>query len=416
MLLEDWNWDPYRIAFGMEILRAAARKRGQPVGALIVGGSVTRRFIADLGNGSRAFLSYLYGPLRVIGPPWADHEPTVREWSELLGKVGRFEEDILAAHRRPAGAAILVANTSEINTAYINTAFHRYPLLERAAMYIALMDAKVPVEAVGEEEVLEDDILKNYRVLYVSDPHVSAGAQDLIREWVHGGGVLWANYAALARDEYDQPSDRFNEVFGIADRPPLEPAPTTWQEADAEHIVVREGELLPAMDLRVVPLKPRYTLSTGQALADFPDGTPAIVHNRFGNGQAFLVGSTAYPLVGAHGPRVDEPPDAALKRQVVTLGARAAGVTPHVRSEHPRTLWFVHDAPDHSVVYVTSCFNGDIPAAPAEIWLPRRPSVVTSGSTDSLPFEWLGDRARIHLALPRNAGEIIVFRYAESAE
>jgi len=380
-------------------------------GALIVGGNVTQRFLVDLGNGSRTFLSYLYGPRRSIGLPWADHEPTVRQWARLLRWAGKCEQDILAAKRRPCDAAILVDNAAEINTAYVNAGFHKYPLFDRAGIYVALMDSHVPVEIVGAEEILEDGLLANYRALYASDPHVHVRVQEQIRKWVADGGVLWAAGAAFARQEYDEPCRTMDEVFGLARRPPVGPAPTQWDPDEAEEILVPQNDLLPEMRIKTVPFKPRYELSTGKSLAHFSDGTPAIIENRYGKGRAFLVACPAHLLAGDHGHAAAEPPGAARVRRIVTLGARVAGVRPHVRLSHPRVLWFVHDGPRQTVLFLVNCFESKLHDLTVEVHLPKRPASGCSRRTDTVNLEWLGDRVRFKIDLERQDGEIIVFRH-----
>ena len=410
LMLEDWNWDPYRIAFGMEIIRAASRKRGQQVGALLVGGGIRQRFLADLGNGARSILSYLYGPQRVIGPPWADHQDTVEAWAELLRWVGKCEPDLLAAKNRPSDAAILVANTSEINTAYRNTAFLRYPLYQRAALYVALKDSSLPAEVVGEEEVVEDDALKRYRVLYVGDPHVSLAAQEKIKQWVADGGVLWSAYNGLARQEYDEPTGLFDEVFGLKRRPPVEASAPDWKPEDAEEIVVPKSELLPGITFRGVPLKPEYELSTGKALAHFRDGSPAFIHNRFGKGQAFLLGCTVYPCTSKYSQYVEEPPDGPKKRQLVTVAARVAGVRPHVKLSQPRILSFVHDGPRQTILILANCRDQEQKGVEVELYLPKPAVSAYSGRVDAFEFERDGNAARFTIDLGFRDGEIIVFR------
>lgn len=413
MAMEDWNWDPYRVAFGMEILRAASRKRGQDVGALIVGGSVKQRFLADLANGSRSFLSYVYGPLRVIGPPWAEDPRTVRDWAELTRWVAKFEPDLFAATNRPCDAAILVANTSEINSRWINTAFGRYPLLNRASMFIALRDAGLPAEAVGEEEVVDDHALDRYKILYVSDPHVTRRCQQVIKDWVRQGGVLWSTYAAMARDEYDEPSTLFDEVYGLKQRPALPTNRTDWAPEAAEEIRVQGGGLFKPVAFKGIPYRPRYDLSTAESLAAFGDGSPAMVRNRFGRGQAYLLGCTAGPLAGGHGPRVDETADAALKRELLAAPARAAGAKAHLSISHSRVIGYVHDGPAQTVVFLANCFKADLPDLTVRVALPRRPSSACSGRLDNLPFVWEDGQAVMKLGLNMMDGEMLVFRYPE---
>ena len=414
LMLEDWNWDCYRIAFGAEILRAAARKRGQIIGALTVGGSIQQRFLANLGNGARSIFSYLYGPLRVIGPPWAEHEETNRDWAETLRWVGRCEKDILASRSRPSPVGILVANSSEINTAYINPVFNRYPLYQRAAMYVALKDSGLPVEVVGEEEIIEDEALTRYRVLYAADTHVSLKAQEKIKEWVRKGGVLWSPYNALAREEFDQKTDTFNEVFGVKNRPPLKPSEFTWTPEQEVEIRVSENAAgqrhLSAVTFKSVPCQPRYELTTGNGMAHFQDASPALIQNRYGKGQAFLYGSTVRPLTGGYHRRVDEPENAAKTRKLLTIGCAAAGIEQQIKLSRPRVMSFIHDGPKQTVLFLVNCFEKSQNDVKVELQLPMPAKSAYSGRLENFPFERTAQGVTFNIDLSFHGGEIIVFR------
>ncbi len=418
MLMEDWNWDPYKVAWGMTLLRGAARKNGQELGALLVGSGVTQRYLMDLGNGVRGVLAYLYGPQQRIGPPWGDRPETYREWADLSRMTARHERDILAATNRPAGAAILVDNTADINSLYVNTAFNTAPLFERVGLFVALMDAGVPVEVVGAEEVLEDGALDRYKALYVADPHVDQKVQERIREWVKAGGVLWASYAAAGRQEYDEPSSILDSVFGlVASRPALTNTPRQWKTEDEPEIRLSPDEGMPGVSFRSVPLKPAWSLGAGvDVLGRFADGSPAFIRNRYGKGQAFLLASVAWRLAGGTSSRTAEPPGAAACRAVVAVAARVAGVQPHLRFSHARVLGFVHDGPRQAVVYLANGFDQALPDLRVEVRLPRRPVSASFGRGGPAAFEWLDEGwARVTCPLALVGGEMIVFQFEDEA-
>jgi hypothetical protein len=414
MLMEDWTLDPYKVAWGRTLLRGAARKNGQKLVSLLVGSGVTQRFLVDLGNGVKGVEAYRYGPIARIGPVWADNPKTLREWAELSRMTARWETDILAATNRPAQAAILVDNTAEINARYLQTSFRRgEPLFDRVAMFVALADAGIPVEVIGAEEVIEDDILARFKALYVCDPHLDRRTQERIRDWVRAGGVLWASYAAGARDEYDEPSVILDPVFGLAARPVLTNAPSKWEAAEEPEIRIESGSGLSAAVFKSVPLNPGWTLVEGvETLARLGDGAPAFIRNRFGKGQAFLLGSVAWRLIGATSSRVAEPPEAAALREVVAVAARAAGVELHLRKSHPRVLAFVHDGPGQTLVYLANCFEKALPDFRVEVRLPSRPVSAFFGRGGRAEFEWLDEGwARVACPLDLASGEMIVFRY-----
>jgi hypothetical protein len=427
MQVEDWHRSPVNVRFGMEIMRAAARKNNQETTALIVGGMPGQRVITDLMEGTRNFLFYAYGPINAGGPVWAEDVNTQRDLSTVMRKVARAEEDIVAAKNRPRGAALLVANTSEINALYFSTKFDH----ERMAIYAALADQQIPVEVVGEEEISEDDALKKYKVLYVADPHVETRAQKKIKEWVEGGGVLWTTYWGLSRNEYDSPSSLFDEVFGLKSRGEVLPYSTAdYNGKLPPGITVKvpkseffDGEDIAGVRYHAIHSKaatpPDYKLSTGKALGFFSDGKPAIVQNNFGRGQAFLFGFPAglsysdhYSPHGYNFSYVAREAPATPKRAELMTGiARAAGVEPQVKIDAHMLFTAIHDGPAQTVVFLVNQ-GGDINGAPMQITLPRPPTSAYYGDGHAAEYKVEGNKVILPLKLPADGYDILVFKLA----
>ncbi len=408
MQLEDWTWNPYKMAFGMEILNAACRKNGQPVGALIVGGGVELRALACLGLGSRSIMSYLYGPRRVIGPPWAEHELTQRQWHRLSRWVANLEDDMLATHRRPAEAAILVANTTETNSAYIYT-----PLWERQYIYMSLMNSGVPVEAVGEEEIIEDDALSRYKVLYVADLHVDSKAQQKIKKWVENGGVLWGAMHALARQEYDEPTDRFDEVFGLAKRDPITEAPTRALPVEQRRTVtVRPGDYLQAAALQPgYPPAVLHPSPGAEVLATYEDGSAAMVRNRYGKGTAFLLGISSVTGEFAADQRAGEQPGDAAIRRVADIAAHHAGVQPHAVVHRPRVIHYVNDGPAQTMVFLLNCSGAKAKAVEVDVMTDRPVKHVVNGDLEEVGHQPIEGGIRVTVDIEDEGGLILAIRH-----
>jgi hypothetical protein len=411
ILTEDWFSGPIGVAFGYEMIRAAARKNGQTPGSLVVGHTPGARIFCHLAQGSRYLLLYLYGPVHRIGPVWGEHEPTLRDIGETLRIVARCEEDILASKNRPCEAAILVANSSEINIPY------RYfpSTYTRMTVYRVLLDSQVPVEVVGEEEVMEDDALKWYKALYVPDPHVAAAAQERIKAWVKEGGVLWGAYAAAAYSEYDERSEVLSEVFGIRERGDSQALAGGWDEIRGKEPKV----LLQAKDGGKLPFhsrwhKANWELTTGTALATYEAGGPAFVYNRFGKGQAFLLASVLVQDF-ASATEEEQRKDPALSVQsiqsrMVRLAAEAAQVQPFVRAGNRLGLYsWVHDGPEQTVLYLLNQ-GPPIENLDVEVVLPRPPKGVSSGMHGTLESSLVKDGAKIRVNLLPNEGDIVVLK------
>jgi len=424
--LEDWNWQYQNVRFGMDLLRAAARKNGQPLSSLVVGGKTGQRIMANLMQNSRYFYFYTYGPVYTVGPVFAEDKESQRQMGNIMRQIGRAEPDMLAAKNRPVDAAILVANTSETNSAFYKYPFER----ERVAVYNALNDAQLPVEIVGEEEVLEDNALSRYKILYVVDSHVDSRVQKKIKDWVAAGGTLWADYAGLARQEYDQPTTLMDEVFGLQERGALEPYTYGGYGVNkvpmGQPVNVPKNEVFEADEIKGIVFRgkaddlnghhavPNWKVSTGKVLASFGDGKPAIVSNKFGKGQAWLCGFLAGLSYGGSGGPYSAPSrgvtSTPLRGQLITVPAERAGVRQHFKTAQHGLSVAVHDGPQQTVVYLING-QGELKGAPVEVNLPKPAKSAYSGSGQMVEYKANGNSATVSLNIGAGECEILVFKY-----
>ncbi|HKB34838.1 MAG TPA: beta-galactosidase trimerization domain-containing protein, partial [Gemmataceae bacterium] len=159
------------------------------------------------------------------------------------------------------------------------------------SLYIAIRHRQIPLDC-----VLDGDDLKPYKVLYLTDRHVSRSGSKAIAEWVKAGGHLLATADAGMFDEFNEPNKVLRELLGVA---PL--AVTESQTA----VVRREKEDLPfAKSIDVVGLKngekqeplmvfglrTRIVPKDAKILAKFADGSPAWTVRNVEKGRAFSCG------------------------------------------------------------------------------------------------------------------------------
>ncbi len=304
VMLEDWvdGWDLGigREGLGVQMMRAAARKDDLPLAGYLVGGEAVRaEYFGYLMNGIKEIGLYLYGPYSNVGPAWSDEKVALTQVSDISRRVKKFETTIAKAEIRPAKVALLIAATSDImqfNGLYFCP--------ERQNIYIAMQHSYVPVEVVSEQEILLDNRLKDYSVLMVSDPQVRGDVQRKIGEWVKGGGHLWASVGAMNWDEFNQPSNVLNEVFGVKDRKiifqkdGIKPSKDSWT-SDVSKFDYRQIDTLQtnssfyskSVEIPVYGAKLESVQTTAQVLGSYKNGRPAIFLNKHGKGEAMLVGA-----------------------------------------------------------------------------------------------------------------------------
>lgn len=83
-----------------------------------------------------------------------------------------------------------------------------------------------------------------------------------------------------------------DEVFGLSNRGAL-PDPTKSPGNNAAKINVIGTENLEPVSFTGSLFMPRWILSTGEPLAKFDDGSPAVVYNRYGSGRAIIAGCSS---------------------------------------------------------------------------------------------------------------------------
>ena len=198
--IEDWVGPQAfaNCAYAGALIRAACRTSGAFPAALVTGGQSRPKIVAWLSQGIRKFDSYTYGPIHRIGPVWADDRASYGNIGHTLAAIGRVEEDVLACTPRN-DVALLVDNTSEITK--------KTGGMNRIAMFAALTYAGFQPDVIGEDDILLDGRLKQYKAVVVVDEAVRNETQDALAKWGSAGGNVYVVPGAAAVDQFEQPTD-----------------------------------------------------------------------------------------------------------------------------------------------------------------------------------------------------------------
>ena len=213
---EDWanGSSTYQCAaFNVDLMRAAARKHGQPIGHFLISYAgrlpwdVKLKAVGEVARGVKTLESFHYGPVWAShegGPPWRSTAWAAKAemWAaqaELVREIGAAEDLLVPAMPAPAEVAIVYGSASDAWTAKGNLGYG----FDRMHTWLALAHAQVPVDIVSEAAVAAGGLAK-YKVCYLSGPNLTRAATDKLAEWVRGGGTLWLTAGAAARDEYDR--------------------------------------------------------------------------------------------------------------------------------------------------------------------------------------------------------------------
>jgi hypothetical protein len=202
-----------------------------------------------------------------------------------MRELGLYEDIIQTGARRPAEVGLWFSETGDIwgdNDQSFGSA--------KRALYTAILHQQVALDFLVDQDAA-DGTLAQYKVLYLTDNHVSQSSSLKIAAWVKAGGTLFATAGAGQFDEYNQPNKVLRELLGVEQ---------TVLEAPAEAQIGFLKEDLPfknaidtvtltadgqACKLPVLGIRSRIVLKGAEALGTFSDGSPAAATRKVGMGQ-----------------------------------------------------------------------------------------------------------------------------------
>ncbi len=302
---EDWanGSSSYQCAaYNVDLMRAAARERGQVLGHYLVAHAhrkpwdILTKAAAETARGVRLWKNFSYGVSwgsHEGGPMWRSHtwynDP--EKWSacaEVVREIGGAEDLLADAKARPADVAILYSSASDAWTMKRNHATG----FNRMHTWMALAHAQVPVDFLGERQV-ERDALDSYRVCYFSGPNLTRKAATKLAAWVESGGTLVLSAGAAMRDEFNRPLDTVERLLP-ARRGSLIEHQAFLNSGRYVHILRSAGTVnLPNHELEILALsqslEPKPDRDTA-VLAKAADGTPALVTGKVGDGRIEVAG------------------------------------------------------------------------------------------------------------------------------
>ena len=336
---EDWsnNASTYQCAgFNVDLMRAAARRRGQTIGHYLIAYGRTPwdnklKATSETARGVRQWMNFAYGPSwgsHEGGPAWKSalwySQP--QEWTanaEIPREIGAVEDWLLTAKPTPAEVAILYSSSSDIWTMN-NFAFG----FDRIHTWLALTHSQMPVDIVPEHEVAEGQLAK-YRVCYLSGPNLTRAAAVKLKGWVEAGGTLWLTAGAASRDEFNRPLNTLTALLP-AERGELNThEPYQASGLFLHHLATRDTVTWNDERLEVLSVQQRQTArANATTLATFVDGQPAVVAAPAGQGRIISVGflpalSYIKPALVARVP-LDQRTDAERQAAAKLREARAA--------------------------------------------------------------------------------------------
>jgi len=332
-----------------------------------------RQFYGDLGHGMKIVDLFEFRPVQVAYTENHTSWPAMyQEVRRGFHELGQFEDIVQDGQVRPGVAGLWFSETGDIWDD------KRHPFAaEKRSLYIAIRHQQLPLDVVVDQDALAGD-LKNYKVLYLTDQHVSRASSKAIADWVNAGGRLFATAGAGMFDELNRPNTALREVLGVSqtelqegpdpvrrekeDLPFAKPIDTvTWKSPTGE------GKL------PVIGVRSRFTVKGAQVQGTFADGSPAITVKTTGKGTAtycgFLPGLSyfkpAMPLRPADRGSTDDSmahfiPTAFDRAAAALIGSPAAAIDRPINSSNPLVETSIIQAKQGVLIPLTNWSGGPI--------------------------------------------------------
>jgi len=257
-----------------------------------------RLFYGALGHGMKIVNLFEFRPVQAAYTE--NHVSSNEMYATVLRsfrELGLFEDLVQDGQLRPGQAALWFSETGDI----WHDSRGSFGAGKRT-LYAAIRHQQVPLDFVVEQDAL-DGTLSAYKVLYLTDRHVSATAAKRIADWVRRGGTLFATAGAGMYDELDRPNTVLRELLGVdltaLDAPGLQ---IQYEKQDLPFVKPIDTVTWPRAEQRlampVFGVRSRVTLQGATAEATFRDGSPAVATGAAGSGRTiycgFLPGLTYY--------------------------------------------------------------------------------------------------------------------------
>src|SRR5262249_26502643 len=260
-----------------------------------------RQFYGDLAHGAKVLNLFEYRPVQAAYTENHCSDPRMYQAvRQALYELGQFEDIVQDGSVRPGVAALWFSETADVWDDYQHSLG-----AGKRSLYIAIRHQQLPLDC-----VLDGDDLKPYKVLYLTDRHVSRAGSKAIVEWVKAGGWPFATAGAGRFDEFNQPNKVLRELLGVDEKAldhsaedvkrekehlpfarPLDTLALKTPGSGAKRRVTPErpdaAEEGPPRKMPVFGAKSRVTASQDKdtsVMGTFADGSPAIVARKVGKG------------------------------------------------------------------------------------------------------------------------------------
>lgn len=445
--VEDWmglqymygpatTWEGFQLmGFQAAIFRSGSRS-ALPIIAWITPSDETNlrlKTASALCQGAKHFYYWTYGPTATSTENyWSDLRGAYDGVAKITRQLAAAEHIIAPGKTRRTRVALLYSISSDLWQP-----FGYVHMLERRGTYLSLVHDQYLVDMLTEEDV-EAGRLRDYHVLYATDPCIKQTAMARIADWVRAGGHLYGSCGAGSRNEFGEPVPGLCRVFGIEPIRKAEvqpgryhvrgalndmdyldrirfPAETSGPHAERGNQSDQGGPAARADStgwLGVMGVKVALSPAGGKLAGTFRDGSPAAVRHDFGEGRAWCIGACpaiAYIKEAKFVPKALEEQWPADHRRLINAAAYSRGARPLVEVSHPVVEAGVYDAPPGTALVLANFTYRPIEGLEVRLPVARPPKSVRSIERGELSFSSQPGAVRFTLNLGLN--DIVLVEY-----
>lgn len=428
--VEDWlglnymygprnTWEGFQLlGFECSIYRSASRGT-MPIQPLLTPGNernlVLKAFSCLAQGATAGFWFWHYGPTYLSTENYWSDIPGACKGVARIARACAAAEDLLVPGRfRPTKVALLYSISSDIWRP-----FGYAHMLERRLTYFALIHRQYLVDLLTEEDV-EAGRLKDYDVLYITDPCVSRAAVGAVARWAEAGGRVYGACAAAGRDEFNQPQDGLSAVFGVRPGIRTTPVPGTYDIRGELGKIAPNGTIRvearaggpPAVSIEGLGVRVGAEPAGAEIVGTFEDGSPGVFAHRAGKGRALYV--AACPAI-AYARRAGIVPDDLREqwpedlRAFITAPAAESGAPRVVECSHPVVEAGLYES-ERGIAVTLANFTYK-PIDQLDVIVPCAARAADVTSAGGAPVRAEAVPGGLKVTLPLTLGDIVMIRW-----
>jgi hypothetical protein len=365
---EDWlgyGAHARHAATSLAMIGAAGHGR-QPLGMYVIGESggarlLRMKYYLAVAHGARHINVYNYGPWYASIDSWSRDFDLYPVIAKVQREMAVIDPALHGTTRYATSIAIVYNRTASIWA-------DRDGAFEHDGRYIhwALAHGGYSADFISEQDV-QADTLDRYRVLYLTGAQLREPAARRIAAWVRAGGVLMGTAGAGSRNQYNQPMDVLNPVFGGVSaaleqisklgRPRYE----LRTQKTLDELTSATGSEVPAVTFKQLCYRESLRAMPGaEVVLTNRAGEAAGLLNRYGRGKALRIAGlpgiaylSAAMTVEGYDPETCLPPAyPAHLRELLMQPCRLAGVEPVATFDDAPLEVVRYDATGRIVLFV----------------------------------------------------------------